>query len=70
MFRRLSHTLPPDPTFEPDLEKLGFFINDDDQIRQIKNPSQKYSYNINKNDRINQAYKNANNCESGYIAAK
>lgn len=63
MFRRLPHTLPPDPTFPADLEKLGFFVNSDDKIRQIKNPSQKYQYNINVNDRVNQAYKHANNCE-------
>lgn len=61
MFRRLPHTLPPDPSFEPTLEKLGFFVNDDDQIRMIKNPEQKYRYEINKNDRINQLYKQANN---------
>ncbi|KIX06176.1 uncharacterized protein Z518_04150 [Rhinocladiella mackenziei CBS 650.93] len=61
MFRRLPHTLPPDPSFPPDLETLGFFINEDDQIRMIKNPTQKYQYQINRNDRVNQVYKEANN---------
>jgi hypothetical protein len=61
MFRRLPHTLPPDPVFPADLEKLGFFINEHDQIRMIKKPTQKYKYQINKNDRINELYKQANN---------
>ena len=64
MFHRLSHTLPPDPQFPPDLEKLGFFVNDKDQIRSIKNPNSKYKHKINVNERVNQVYKNANNCES------
>jgi hypothetical protein len=63
MFRRLPHTLPADPSFPADLEKLGFFVNDDDQIRQIKNPAQKFQYNMNLNERVNQVYKHANNCE-------
>lgn len=62
MFRRLPHNLPPDPQFPPDLEKLGFFVNDQDQIRSIKNPEHKYQYKINHNDRVNQTYKQANNC--------
>ncbi|KAL2426083.1 hypothetical protein ABEF95_010706 [Exophiala dermatitidis] len=61
MFRRLPHTLPADPVFTPDLEKLGFFVNQDDQIRMIKNPEQKYQYQINRNDRVNQVYRQANN---------
>ncbi len=65
MFRRLPHTLPPDPVFEPDLEKLGFFVNDGDQIRMIKNPDQKYQIQINKNERINYLYRQA--CNSEYL---
>ncbi|EXJ92498.1 hypothetical protein A1O3_01050 [Capronia epimyces CBS 606.96] len=61
MFRRLPHTLPADPVFPPDLEKLGFFVNENDQVRMIKNPAQKYQYQINRNDRVNQVYKQANN---------
>lgn len=63
MFRRLPQTLPPDPSFPPDLEQLGFFVNDKDQIRQTKNPSQKFQYRINVNERVNQAFKFANNGE-------
>ncbi|KAI1617269.1 Arb2 domain-containing protein [Exophiala viscosa] len=61
MFRRLPHTLPPDPVFEPALDKLGFFVNEADQIRSIKNPEQKYQYAVNKNERVNEVYKQANN---------
>lgn len=64
MFRRLPHSLPRDPVFEPDLEKLGFFINDDDQVRMIRNPEQKYQYQVNKNERVNLVYRQACNCES------
>jgi len=63
MFRRLSHTLPRDPVFPADLEKLGFFVNDQDQIRMIKSPEQKYQYSINKNDRVNDLYKEAMNSQ-------
>ncbi|KAK5046840.1 hypothetical protein LTR84_007194 [Exophiala bonariae] len=61
MFRRLAHTLPPDPSFPVDLEKLGFFVTTEDKIRQIQNPSHKFQYRINTNERVNQAYKLANN---------
>ncbi|KIW15293.1 hypothetical protein PV08_05338 [Exophiala spinifera] len=61
MFRRRPDTLPPDPVFEPELKKLGFFINEHDQIRMIKNREAKYSFSINKNDRVNYAYREASN---------
>lgn len=64
MFRRLPHSLPADPVFNADLEHLGFFVNENDQIRMIKNPTQKYQYQINRNDRVNQVYKAANNGET------
>ena len=57
MFRRLPHTLPADPVFEPDLEKLGFFVNDEDKVRLIRNPKQRYQYEVNKNERWNIVHK-------------
>lgn len=63
MFRRLPNKLPPDPSFPADLAKLGYFINDKDQIRQIANPDQKYQYKINRNDRVNDVYREAMNSE-------
>ncbi len=64
MFRRLPNQLPTDITFPADLEALGYFINDNDQIRQIANPDQKYQYKINRSDRVNDVYKEAMNSES------
>ena len=61
MFRRLSHTLPADRVFPHDLEQLGFFVNDEDQIRKINNPSEKYQYKISSDDRVNQLHREANN---------
>lgn len=61
MFRRRPQTLPKDPSFPTDLEQLGYFINEKDQIRQIHNPEQKYQFAVNKSDRINDVYKEAMN---------
>lgn len=63
MFRRLPHTLPKDPVIPSDISVLGYFINDNDQIRQIRNPEQKYQFAINRNDRVNDVYKEAMNCQ-------
>ncbi|KAH0844174.1 hypothetical protein AYO21_11530 [Fonsecaea monophora] len=59
MFRRLAHTLPADAVFEPDLAKLGFFVNEDDQVRSIRSPDRKFQYKINRNDRWNEVHKSA-----------
>jgi len=64
MFRRLPNYLPKDPVFPTDLEGLGYFVNGNDQIRQIANPDQKYQYKVNRNDRVNEVYKEAMNSES------
>ncbi|OQV03164.1 Arb2 domain-containing protein isoform 2 [Cladophialophora immunda] len=61
MFRRLPHTLPADPVFEPDLAKLGFFLNSEDQVRSISSPDRKWQYKINRNERWNEVHKWANN---------
>ncbi|KAK5071207.1 hypothetical protein LTR64_007711 [Lithohypha guttulata] len=67
MFRRLSNTLPPDPTFPTDLDKLGYFVNENDLIRQKANPKQGYQYKINRSERVNDAYKEAMNACSRKI---
>ncbi|KAJ9201920.1 hypothetical protein DTO164E3_3358 [Paecilomyces variotii] len=51
VFRR--EDLPPDPAFPADLEKLGYFINDNDQIRKISDPEKEFVFKINRNDRWN-----------------
>ncbi|KAL9619642.1 MAG: hypothetical protein Q9160_005748 [Pyrenula sp. 1 TL-2023] len=61
MFRRLSNSLPPDPAFPDDIEKLGYFINDHDQIRMISEPKSGFKYVISKNDRVNDNHKEAMN---------
>jgi hypothetical protein len=63
MFRRLPHTLPKDPVIPANIEALGYFINDSDQIRQIRNPEQKYQFVVNRNDRVNDVFKEAMNSE-------
>lgn len=63
MFRRLPNNLPQDPIIEPDLDKLGYFVNENDQLRQKVNPDQKYQYRINRSDRINDLHKEAINSE-------
>ncbi|TGZ78020.1 hypothetical protein EX30DRAFT_398105 [Ascodesmis nigricans] len=44
MFRRKYTNKAQLPDFPADLEKLGLFINDDDQIRQIENPEAPFEY--------------------------
>lgn len=38
MYRRLPHKLPPDVTYPADLEALGYFVTEKDQIRKIDDP--------------------------------
>jgi hypothetical protein len=61
MFRRLSHSLPKDVVFAADMESLGYFINDDDLIRQIRNPNTGYQFTVSKSDRVNEVYKDTMN---------
>lgn len=61
MFRRLPNRLPPDAVVPADLTKLGYFVTESDQIRQIRNTNQKYQYKINRNDRVNDVYREAMN---------
>ena len=57
MFRRKQNALPADPVFPPDLEKLGFFVNSEDQVRSIRNPERKFQYHVNRNERWDQVHK-------------
>ncbi|KAH8423336.1 uncharacterized protein LDX57_001094 [Aspergillus melleus] len=52
VFRR--DDLPADPEFPAQLDKLGYFINDKDQIRKISDPEQEFQFKINKNPRWNE----------------
>ncbi|EPE08376.1 mitochondrial 40s ribosomal protein mrp2 [Ophiostoma piceae UAMH 11346] len=53
MFRRLWTGLPPTPKFSTDLEKLGYFINEEDQLRNLEDPKYYYKYFITRNTYYN-----------------
>lgn len=59
MFRRLSSSLPKDPEFPADLEKLGYYINDKDQIRSIAHPDEEFNFFISKNERVREMQREA-----------
>ncbi|KAL6882928.1 Arb2 domain-containing protein [Trichoderma longibrachiatum] len=52
MFRRLWSGLPEDVTFPSDLKGLGYFVNEDDEIRSIEQPDNYFNFFINRNPRI------------------
>jgi len=53
MFRRLDPGLPKDPVYPADLKGLGYFINDEDEIRSIENEKAYFKFFLTKNDRFN-----------------
>ncbi|KAI1379728.1 Arb2 domain-containing protein [Hypoxylon crocopeplum] len=53
MFRRKWSGLPADPDFPVDLKKLGYFINEVDEVRSIENPNNYFKYFISRNPRWN-----------------
>ncbi|KAL4808833.1 Arb2 domain-containing protein [Aspergillus unguis] len=63
--------LPLDAVFPADLDKLGYFINDQDQIRKKSDPDQEFQYKINRNDRWNDVQRAAmNECIRGIVLAR
>ncbi|KAI9373278.1 Arb2 domain-containing protein [Aspergillus egyptiacus] len=59
VFRR--EDLPADPVFPAELDKLGYFVNDKDQIRKISDPEQEFQFKINRNPRWNELQREAMN---------
>ncbi|KAK1656269.1 Arb2 domain-containing protein [Colletotrichum phormii] len=58
MFRRRWDGLPKDPIFSSNLKDLGanihsYFVNDQDEIRNIKEPNYYFKYYLTKNGRVN-----------------
>ncbi|KAK5991249.1 hypothetical protein PT974_09527 [Cladobotryum mycophilum] len=53
MFRRHWSGLPKDVSFPSDLKGLGYFVNDQDEIRSIENPDNYFKFFLNRNLRIN-----------------
>ncbi|KAK6839668.1 hypothetical protein PG987_005534 [Apiospora arundinis] len=48
MFRRLWSGLPKDPEFPSDLKGLGYFINEEDEVRSIENSDNYFKYFLSK----------------------
>ncbi|KAI1212662.1 Arb2 domain-containing protein [Annulohypoxylon truncatum] len=61
MFRRKWEGLPADPDFPVDLEKLGYFINEEDEVRAIDNPNNYFKFFLNRNPRWNERQRFAMN---------
>ncbi|KAF9891730.1 hypothetical protein FE257_003211 [Aspergillus nanangensis] len=61
MFVFRYEDIPADPFFPADLERLGYFVNEHDQIRMISNPDLGFQFKINKNDRWNEVQREAMN---------
>ncbi|KAK2867998.1 hypothetical protein FQN49_003260 [Arthroderma sp. PD_2] len=61
MFVFQKESLPRDPVFPADLKQLGYFVNENDQIRMISDPEQRFLYRINANERYNELQKEAMN---------
>ncbi|KAF6831814.1 Arb2 domain-containing protein [Colletotrichum musicola] len=53
MFRRRWSGLPRDPEFSSDLEELGYFVNEEDEVRNIEDPKYYFKFLLSKNDRVN-----------------
>ncbi|KAI1114199.1 hypothetical protein F5Y14DRAFT_193665 [Nemania sp. NC0429] len=52
MFKRKWSALPPDPIFPSDLKGLGYFINDEDEVRSIENEDNYFKFFISRNPRF------------------
>lgn len=61
MFRLLPDRLPREIAVPTTLEGLGYFVTENDVIRQMSNPERKYQYRINRNERVNEIHKEAMN---------
>ncbi|PFH59812.1 hypothetical protein XA68_11860 [Ophiocordyceps unilateralis] len=54
MFRRHWSGLPQEAHFPTSLEELGYFINDEDEIRNIEKPDLYFKFFLDHNSRVNQ----------------
>ncbi|KAI5867633.1 hypothetical protein GGS23DRAFT_612772 [Durotheca rogersii] len=61
MFRRKWSGLPPDPDFPTGLKELGYFVNEDDEIRSIQDPQYYFKYFLCRNSRWNDRQRYAMN---------
>jgi hypothetical protein len=59
MFRRLPGSLPKDASFPADLGKLGYYLNEKDQVRKIVKPDEHFQYYLTNNERYNDVQREA-----------
>ncbi|KAI1494538.1 Arb2 domain-containing protein [Biscogniauxia mediterranea] len=64
MFKRKWSALPADPHFPSDLKELGYFVNEDDEVRSIENPDYYFKFFINRNQRWNERQRFAMNADA------
>ncbi|KAM7205335.1 Arb2 domain containing protein [Rhypophila sp. PSN 637] len=53
MFRRHWSGLPADPIFGSNLAEIGYFVNDEDEIRSLDDPDSYFKFFLAKNERWN-----------------
>ena len=53
MFKRKEASLPKDPVFPVDLEKLGYHLNENGLIRSNLMPESQFMYRITNSERYN-----------------
>ena len=54
MFRRLPASLPRDHEIPGTLRELGYFVNDDHQLRSVSNPEEPWAFKVSKSGRYNE----------------
>ena len=54
MFRRLWGSLPPDEEVPQSLDGLGFFRNEESQLRSKANPQEFWTFRVTSNPRYNE----------------
>ncbi|USP82794.1 uncharacterized protein yc1106_10068 [Curvularia clavata] len=59
MFRRIEDTMQADPSFSPNLQELGFFMNETGHIRMTNAPDKPFLYHATNNERINEVRREA-----------
>ena len=59
MFRRTNNNLPKDPNYPADLTSLGYKLNANNQIVELANPANYFTFYATDNDRANEVRKEA-----------
>ncbi|KAK4219051.1 Arb2 domain-containing protein [Rhypophila decipiens] len=67
MFRRDWSGLPADPIFGSNLAEIGYFVNDEDEIRSLDDPDSYFNFFLTKNERWNERQRFCFNAAIGDI---